>query len=92
MDSEESISLAHVAWPAITTNRIFVPARQAGNRFPGSLKGSQIRAQATQPSGIGSLESILGLLESLKIRALVILIITFFVLISVVGPKFGLDP
>jgi hypothetical protein len=26
--------------------------------------------QATQPDGIGSLESILGLLESLKIRAL----------------------
>ncbi len=28
--------------------------------------------QATQPGGIGSLESILGLLKSLKIRALII--------------------
>ncbi len=44
IDSEESISLAHVAWRASTTNRIFVPARQAGNRYLGSLKGLQIRA------------------------------------------------
>ncbi len=28
------------------TNRVLVPARQAGNRFLGSLKGLQIWAQA----------------------------------------------
>ncbi len=31
-------------WRASTTNRVIVPARQAGNRFLGSLKGLQIRA------------------------------------------------
>ncbi len=31
--------------PVGSTNRVFVPARQAGNRFLGSLKGLQIRAQ-----------------------------------------------
>jgi hypothetical protein len=36
---------AYVAWQAGTTNRVVVPARQAGNRFLGSLKGLQIRAQ-----------------------------------------------
>ncbi len=45
IDSEESISPAHVAWRASTTNRVFVPARQAGNRYLGSLRGIQIRAQ-----------------------------------------------
>ncbi len=44
IDSEESISPAHVAWRAGTTNSVAVPARQAGNRFLGSLKGLQIRA------------------------------------------------
>ncbi len=44
IDSEESISPAHVAWRASTPNRVFVPARQAGNRYLGSLKGLQIRA------------------------------------------------
>ncbi len=45
IDSEESIQLAYVAWRAGTTNyRVVVPARQAGNRFLGSLKGLQIRA------------------------------------------------
>jgi hypothetical protein len=34
----------------ITSNRIAVPARQAGNRFLGSLKGLQIRAQESIPS------------------------------------------
>jgi hypothetical protein len=28
----------HIAWWASTSNRIDVPARQAGNRFQGSLK------------------------------------------------------
>ncbi len=35
---------AYVAWRANTTNMVVVPARQAGNRFLGSLKGLQIRA------------------------------------------------
>jgi hypothetical protein len=47
IDSEESISPVYVACRAGTTNRAVVPARQAGNRFLGSLKGLQIRAQAT---------------------------------------------
>ncbi len=47
--SEESIQLAYVAWRAGTTNRVVVPARQAGNRFQGSLKGLQIRAQYDNP-------------------------------------------
>jgi hypothetical protein len=39
--------LAYVAWRAGTTYRVVVPVRQAGNRFLSSLKGIQIRAQAT---------------------------------------------
>jgi hypothetical protein len=46
IDSEKSIPLAFVVWRAGTTNRVVVPARQAGNRFLGSLKGLQIRALA----------------------------------------------
>jgi hypothetical protein len=42
--SEESIPPAYVAWPARTTNRVVVPARQDGNRFMGSFKDLQIRA------------------------------------------------
>jgi hypothetical protein len=45
IESEESIQLTYVAWRAGTTYRVVVPARQAGNRFLGSLKGLQIRAQ-----------------------------------------------
>ncbi len=45
IDSEESIPPVYVAsWRAGTTNRVVAPARQAGNRFLGSLKGLQIRA------------------------------------------------
>jgi hypothetical protein len=40
IDSEESTPSA---WRAGTTNRVVVPACQAGNRFLGSLKGLQIR-------------------------------------------------
>jgi hypothetical protein len=36
---------AYVVWRAGTSNWVVVPARQAGNRFLGSLKGLQIRAQ-----------------------------------------------
>jgi hypothetical protein len=44
IDSEDSIPPTFVAWQAGTTNRVVVPARQAGNRFLGSLKGLQLRA------------------------------------------------
>ncbi len=52
--------------------------------------------QATQPGGIGSLESILGLLESLKIRALYVgLAIELFVklrrIVFVFSTKYFLD-
>ncbi len=42
----EPIPLAYVVhiWRAGTINRVVVKARQAGNRFLGSLKGLQIRA------------------------------------------------
>jgi hypothetical protein len=40
---EESISPVYVSWRAGTTNRVVEPARHAGNRFLGSLKGLQIR-------------------------------------------------
>jgi hypothetical protein len=39
IDSEESIQTVG------TTNRVVIPARQAGNRSLGSMKGLQIRAQ-----------------------------------------------
>jgi hypothetical protein len=42
---EESILPAYVAWRAGTTNRVVEPARDAGNRFLGSSKGLQTRAQ-----------------------------------------------
>jgi hypothetical protein len=48
INSEEPtvcIPPAYAAWQACTTNRFVLPARQAGNRFLGSLKGLQIRAQ-----------------------------------------------
>ncbi len=45
IDSEESILPAYVSWRASATNMVIVPTRQAGNRFLGSLKGLQIRAQ-----------------------------------------------
>ncbi len=44
IDSEETFPPAYVAWQAGRTNRVIVPARQAGNRFLGSLQGLQIRA------------------------------------------------
>ncbi len=44
IDSKESIPTAYVAWRAGASNRVVVPARQAENRFQGSLKGLQIRA------------------------------------------------
>ncbi len=50
IDSKKSILPAYVAWQAGTSNRVLVPARQAGNRFLGSLKGVQIWAQANNCS------------------------------------------
>jgi hypothetical protein len=47
IDSEESIPPAYEFWRVGTTNGIVVQARQAGNRFLGSLQGLQIRAQYT---------------------------------------------
>ncbi len=44
INSEKSIPPAYVAWRAGATNMVFVPVRQARNRFLGSLKGVQIRA------------------------------------------------
>ncbi len=38
IDKEETIPPAYEAWHPGTTNRVVVPARQAGNRFLGSLK------------------------------------------------------
>jgi hypothetical protein len=43
IDSEKSIPPTYVAWKAGTTHRAVVPARQAGNRFLGSLKCLKIR-------------------------------------------------
>jgi hypothetical protein len=43
--AQESIPPAYVVGEAGTKNRIAVPACQAGNRFLGSLKGLQMRAQ-----------------------------------------------
>jgi hypothetical protein len=48
--AKESIPLAYVARRANTTNRVFVPARQAGNRFLGTFKGLQMRFPAWRPS------------------------------------------
>jgi hypothetical protein len=41
IETEESIPPAYVARRASTTNRVVVPARLAGNRFLGCLKGLQ---------------------------------------------------
>jgi hypothetical protein len=62
IDSEESIPPAYVVRRAETTNRVVVPARQAENRFLGSLKCLQIRAQAcclTLPKGLKANSSII---------------------------------
>jgi hypothetical protein len=52
IDSKDSIlrnrvrqPMYSVAWWAGTSNRIVVPAHQAGNRFLGPLKGLKIPAQ-----------------------------------------------
>jgi hypothetical protein len=37
--AQESIPPAYVAWRTGASNRVVVPARQAGNQFLGSLKG-----------------------------------------------------
>jgi hypothetical protein len=78
MNRIQGIDSAYVAWRAGPVRQIGLSYRPArlDNRFLGSLKGLQIRApargrqQATYAGGIDSLESISGLLKSLKIRAL----------------------
>ncbi len=47
-DSKKSLPPAYVAWRAGTSNRVIIPARQAGNRFLGSLQVLQIRALEPQ--------------------------------------------
>ncbi len=66
INSKESTLPADVAWRASTSNRVVVPARQAGNRFLGSLKGLQIRAQYDNPIPTRFLSPI----DGLKIPAL----------------------
>ncbi len=44
----QGIDAAYVAWRTASSNRAVVPARQAANRFLGSLKGLQIRAQISR--------------------------------------------
>jgi hypothetical protein len=58
--SKESIPQAYIAWGAGTSNRVVVPARQAGNRFLGSLKSLQIRAQ---PSSLSPLHYRAGIFK-----------------------------
>ncbi len=53
INSEESIPSAYVAWRAGTKHRVVVPARQAWNRFLGSINGLQIRAQLRSYFRIG---------------------------------------
>jgi hypothetical protein len=53
IDSEDSIPPAYVALRAGTKNRVVVQARQAENRFLGSLKCLQIRAQYCEICGLG---------------------------------------
>jgi hypothetical protein len=50
---KESIPTASVGWRAGTSNGVTIPARQAGNRFLGSIKGLQIRALECLRSPIG---------------------------------------
>jgi hypothetical protein len=45
--AQKSIPPACVIWRAGTTKRVIIPARKAGNRFLGSLKGLQTRALNT---------------------------------------------
>jgi hypothetical protein len=65
IDSEESIPPASVAWRAGTTNRVVVPARQAGNRF----LVYKYRLRAQDPKTLSQVESIC-LSESSILRSL----------------------
>ncbi len=44
INSEESFPPAYVAWRDGKSNRVVIPAHQAGNRYLGFLKGLKIRA------------------------------------------------
>ncbi len=50
--TQDSIPPSYEAWRAGTTNRDVEPARQAGNRFLGSLKGLQIQTLVEHIPGI----------------------------------------
>jgi hypothetical protein len=53
----ESILPAYVACRAGTINMVVVPARQAGNRFLGSIKGLQIRAVKRKSAAVPRADS-----------------------------------
>jgi hypothetical protein len=66
IDSEDSIPPAYGALRAGMTNRVVavgVPARQAGNRFLGSLKGLQIRVLVAMGHKISNVPMILKIWE-----------------------------
>jgi hypothetical protein len=48
IDSKESIPPACLAWRPGTSNRVVLPACQAGNRFQGYLQGLQILARCVK--------------------------------------------
>jgi hypothetical protein len=56
--AQESIPPAYVAWRDGTPYRVVVLAQQAGNRFLGSLKGLQSRAQRLKAWGFTQSEDI----------------------------------
>jgi hypothetical protein len=66
IDSEQSIPPSYLTWRAGTKNRVVVLARQAENRFLGSLKGLQIRAQAQSGQNLPLfyIRSFLGTVQS----------------------------
>jgi hypothetical protein len=58
IDSKESTLPAYVAWWASTSDRVVVPARQAGNRFLGlqiTNTGSGIGLATEEPSAMSYL-------------------------------------
>ncbi len=60
----ESIPPAYGSMAAGTSNRVVVPARQAGNRFLDSLKGLQIRAQSYISSNLFFAMNLVNLVDA----------------------------
>ncbi len=50
---------AYIVWRAGTSNRVVVPARQAGYRFLCFLKGLQIRAQKEIQDVMSTLQAVI---------------------------------